>query len=332
MKKKRGNPWALDASTVETAKRAAGSTLLLITILSIAFLAWDALFGLPVMPLMHSNRDKMFSWNMEGMPAYSDKYGEGAYYDYDMSYPYQIPVPPPPAPLTNDPDRKIIKSGALALSVDNVERTAADIRGIAERLGGFVGSSQVHEVSDDIKAGNILIRVPADRFNTAIDDIKKLAVSIDRESINAYDTTDSIAGTERHLQRLRAEEEQYLDMMANAATLQEKLEVTGYLVDVQGQIEALEAQLISSRNQAAMSTISVSLTAEADIEVLGIRWKPLFVIKQASRDMFAEFADYGSTMIHFLFKLPILLIWLVTIFAIASIVWHMLRWLKDRFV
>lgn len=332
MKKKGERSIGFDASVATHAKKAGVFTLLITLVLVTVLMIWEALFGAPMIPFMHSE------YGMRSMPpqhiSWAPTPGEVAYDDvgplFDDRFPLDYPPPPSIPTVSNNLERKIIKTGSLSLFVGDVEKTTDAIRGVAERLGGFVGSSRVYEVSKDVKAANITLRVPADRFTTAIADIKKLAVTVDQESIDAHDTTDSIVGAETNLQRLRAEEEQYLDMMANAATLQEKLEVTGYLADVRGQIEAWEAQLISSRNQVDMSAISVSLTAEADVEVLGIRWKPLFVVKQALRNMLADFTDYANNMIYFVFKLPILIAWLATIAVIGLILWNILLWIKNQ--
>ena len=87
-------------------------------------------------------------------------------------------------------ERKMIKIGTLELLVKSADQTVADMQGIAERLGGFVSASNVYEISANTKTGSITIRVPADRFNEALQDTKKLAIKVERENVSAQDVTE----------------------------------------------------------------------------------------------------------------------------------------------
>jgi len=119
--------------------------------------------------------------------------------------------------------------------------------------------------------------------------------------------------------------------MKRAVNINDVLQVQKRLGDVRGQIEQLQGQLNYLSRQIDMSTISVSMTSEADIEVFGIRWQPLFIIKQALRNMLTGLTSYANSMISFLFFLPQLLLWLATIALILYIVWRIIKWLRRKF-
>lgn len=227
--------------------------------------------------------------------------------------------------------RKIIRNGSLSILVNKAEEVAGGLQGIAERLGGFVASSRVYEVSAGVKSGSVTIRVPADKFNEAITDIKKLAVKVESESTNTSDVTEQYVDLEAQLKNLRAEEAQYLEIMKKAFTVDDTLKVSRQLSNVRGNIERIEGQLKYLSRQVDMSTISVSMTAESDIEVFGIRWRPLFIIKQSFRNLLTGLTGYVDSMISFLFKLPVLILWVVTIAIFIVIIWRILKWVKRRF-
>lgn len=333
MKKKGDHFSGLNVSVATQAKKTAVFTLLVTFVLVAVLMAWEMIFGAPITPSKHAQHG-MGSAPME-YRDWTTTHEEIIYDDSDpeLDKRFAVEYNPPLFPLTvvsNNLERKIVKTGSLALFVDDVEKTTDGIRSVAERFGGFVGSSQIYEVSEDTKAASITLCVPAVRFQDAMQDIKKLGARVDRESIGANDTTDQMVDFEARLKNLRAEEEQYVIIMAEAATVEDTLKVAEHLSRVREDIELLDAQLISLRNQVDMSTISVSLTAEADVEVFGIRWKPLFVVKQAFRNMIADFTDYTNNMIYFVFKLPVLLLWLATIAAIALILWNIIIWIKNQ--
>lgn len=226
--------------------------------------------------------------------------------------------------------RKVIKTGSLSLLVKKAEEVAGEIRELAARLGGFIADSRIYEVSANVKSGSVTIRVPADRFDEAMDGVKKLAVKVERENVSASDVTEQFIDLEARLKSLRAEEAQYLEIMKRAYAVEDTLQVAERLSSVRGRVEQIQGQLQYLSRQIDMATITVSLTAEADLEVFGLRWRPLFVAKQAFRNMLSGLTSYADSLIWFVFRLPIILLWLTTILLILLGVWKLGRriWLR----
>jgi len=227
--------------------------------------------------------------------------------------------------------RKIVKNGSLSLLVKKAEEIAQGIKSTAEKLGGFVVDSQIYEVSQGVKSGTITVRVPADRFKEAFEEIKRLGVRVERESESSRDETEQFIDLEARLKNLRAEEKQYLEILDRAKTVEEILQVSQPLNLVRGNIEQIEGQLKYLSRQVDMSTITVSLTAEADVEVFGIRWRPLFVLKQAFRNTVSGLTGYIDTMVSFILYLPILVLWVGTLVFLGAIVWRVFKLVRSRF-
>ncbi len=227
--------------------------------------------------------------------------------------------------------RKIIKDGLLSLLVKKVEDSIQNIQALAKTMGGFVGSLQVYEASDGTKSGNITIRVPADRFEEALAAVKNFAVKVERENVTAQDVTETFIDLEARLKNLEAQEIQYLEILKRAFSIEDILNVQQRLGDVRGQIEQIQGQIQFLSRQVDMSTITVSMISEADIQVLGIRWRPLFVVKQSFYNMMSGLAGYVDSMIAFIFFLPRLILWLATIFFLIYICWRIIKWLRQKF-
>ena len=227
--------------------------------------------------------------------------------------------------------RKVIKNGSLSLFVKKAEEVADRIKGVAEKLSGFVSDSRIYEVSAGIKSGSITIRVPADKFDEAMREIKTFAVKVESENVNASDVTEQFIDLEARLKNLKAEEEQYIQIMKRAVTVEDTLNVAQRLSDVRGRIEQIEGQLQYLSRQVDMSTITVDLTAEEDVEVFGVRWRPLFVAKQAFRNMLTGLTRYVDAMIGFVFNIPLILLWLATFGIGGFIVWRVLYWVYQKY-
>ena len=227
--------------------------------------------------------------------------------------------------------RKVIKNGALSLLVNKAEDAADAVKNVAAQFGGFVQDARVYEVADGIKAGTVTIRVPADKFDAALQEVKKLAVKVESEQVNSDDVTEDFVDFEARLKSLRAQETQYLAILRQSDTVQDTLNVTQYLNSVRGQIERIQGQLQYLSRQVDMSTITASLTSEADIEIFGIRWRPLFIIKQSVRNLLTGITGYVNAMIAFLFRLPVIALWIATVLGILWVLWKLALWLRGRF-
>jgi hypothetical protein len=229
-------------------------------------------------------------------------------------------------------DRKVIKDGSLSLLVKSADQTARDMKGIAQRLGGFVSSADIYEITAGTKTGSVTIRVPSDRFDQAMEDAKKLAIKVEHENVSAQDVTEQYVDLESRLKNLQAQETQYLQILKQAVKIPDILQVTAQLDQVRMQIEQIQGQLKYLSRQVDMASISASLTEETDVQVFGLRWRPLVVVKQAFSDMLSSLQVYVDSLIKIVFALPSILLWLATIGLIIFIGWKILHWFWKRFL
>jgi hypothetical protein len=70
---------------------------------------------------------------------------------------------------------------------------------------------------------------------------------------------------------------------------------------------------------------AVSLHSEAEANVFGLYWRPLYEVRLAAMQGLEGLADYATSMFSFVFYLPAILLWLATILAGASLAWKLLR-------
>ncbi len=228
-------------------------------------------------------------------------------------------------------DRKVVKNGSLTLLVKKAEETAAMAASIAERMGGFVQSSNIYEGSSGTKSGSVTIRIPASRFDEAMAEMKKSAVEVQRENIDASDVTEQFIDLEARLKNLRAEEAQYQEIMKRAVTVENTLSVASRLHDVRGRIEQIEGQLQYLSRQVEMPLITVSLTEEADAQVFGFRWRPLVSAKQALRSMLGALTGSFDVLLAIAIYIPVIVLWLVIALVIVLVGSRLARIVKRRF-
>ena len=227
-------------------------------------------------------------------------------------------------------DRKLVRTAALDLIVKSPAQNSEKIVQLVQAAGGFVATSQINGGADALSA-SLGIRVPAAKFEEVRAEIRKLGLRVDGEGVEAQDVTKQYVDQEARLRNLRAQEQQYLGILRKAATVKDTLEVSDKLNEVRGAIEEKHAEFEALSKQVETVAINITLRAEADAQVFGLNWRPLYQLKMAAREGLDGLGDYAASMTAFVFYLPTVLLWLLTILAGAAMGWRILRWAARAF-
>jgi len=251
--------------------------------------------------------------------------------DISMAYVSSLSEPPSGEMLHKGVElRRVAHTSEFSLIVLSPIESADKIRALAERLGGNLSSSQYS--GSDNNYADISINVPVAALDQAKTEIRKLALRIESENNAAEDVTKDWVDSDARLHNLRASEQQYLHILKLAGSVKDTLEVTGKLSEIRGQIEQLQAEFAALAKRVQTVAISVRLRADADIQVLGLRWRPLYRAKLSLREAVDSLGSYGATMFSVILHLPVIALWLFTFFAFAAVGWKILRWAAHVFL
>ena len=159
-------------------------------------------------------------------------------------------------------ERKIIRNADLRIEANSPEETQQKIAQIAQSKNGFVietnqTTSNVQTASRDIV--NMTIRVPAEKFDEAIAEIRSAGNRVIQENVKGQDVTEEFIDIEARLKTQRALEEQFLEIMKRATTVADTLNVQRELAQVRGEIERIEGRKRFLENQSSLSTIKIQL-------------------------------------------------------------------------
>jgi hypothetical protein len=159
-------------------------------------------------------------------------------------------------------ERKIIRNADLKLETNSPEESQQKITQIAESKNGFV--IETNQTSSDVRTStrdivSMTIRVPAAKFDEAIAEIRGSGNRVIEETVKGQDVTEEFIDIEARLKAQRALEEQFIEIMKRATTVQDALEVQTQLAQVRGEIERIEGRKRFLENQASLSTIKIQL-------------------------------------------------------------------------
>lgn len=219
--------------------------------------------------------------------------------------------------------RKIVRNGSLVLLVANVEETASKIGTIVSDMGGFVEKST--QTNTGGHSAEITVRVPSGSLDRLMAEVKKLALNVDRENVEARDVTRDYIDLDARLRNAQAEEARYLQILKRSTTVKDTLEGAEKLSSVRGRIEQLQGEMKYLTTQIDMSSLEISLRGEAGTTVLGIHWRPLRQARVALGDMISGLADWADSVIAFLINLPLIVVWIVSVLALVVIAIRLLR-------
>lgn len=159
-------------------------------------------------------------------------------------------------------DRSIIKNGSIDLEVDSTPLAVTAVAKVAADFDGTVVSQQLWNSGGSTQFGSVMLTVPADKFDAALDELGTLGTvrgeqrSSDDVTAMHVDLTARVAALETSVTRLTA-------LMAEASSMTDLLEIEGMLSARQAELDGLKAQLKSLEGQISESSISVSLAEES---------------------------------------------------------------------
>jgi hypothetical protein len=171
-----------------------------------------------------------------------------------------------PAPSVTGP--RIVKTGTVDVEVRKRQFGPAFARltTIATSLGGFVSSSKTFE-SGDIPNGTVTLRVPSEKFDELVRQVRALG-KVRAVSSSGEDVTGQVTDLRARLKSLEAQRDQYLALLGKAGSINETLAVRDRLGQVQTEIEQLQGQLKLLDDQTAFGTLTVSV-AEPGLTPVG---------------------------------------------------------------
>lgn len=280
------------------------------------------------------------------MVIHSAPYEEQSGYDEALgggdSYPVNAPMP---TAVTYDPlkvdtgaattvqERMVIMNADLTIVIADPQAKMEEIAALAESLGGFVVSMNMYQTSlydgGTAPEGYISIRVPADKLDSALGQIKANVVEVRNETRSGQDVTAEYVDLQSRLTALEAARDQLQTIMDAATKTEDVLNVFSQLQYYNEQIEMVKGQMKYYEEASSYSLINVSLVAEETVKPLEIGpWTP----KGAAQDAYKALVDFLRGFVEFIIYLFVLVLpILIVVFGpIALVVWLIVRGVRRR--
>jgi len=220
-------------------------------------------------------------------------------------------------------ERLVIQNVDMSIVVPDPKARMVEIGDMAVEMGGFVVSSNLYQSTYgpnqiEVPAGNMTIRVPSERLDEALENIKENAVDITYENRSGQDVTNQYVDLQSRLSAKQEAERKLLEIMDNATTSEDVLAIYIQVQNVQTEIEVLKGQIKYYEESAALSAVSINLVAEETVKPIEIGgWKLQGTANDAVQDLISFTQGFTRFLIRFvIYNLPSLILIAIPLYLV----------------
>lgn len=186
----------------------------------------------------------------------------GAYYDMESAKSED-------GGLTGDTDSTVLPEGRKWIITVNMSAETEDLDSLMETLngkisglGGYVEDQDSYNgsmySSRRYRSASLTVRIPAQRVDEFTEEMSGIA-NVVSTNLSREDITLSYVATESRVKALQTEEARLLELMEQAETMADLLEIESRLTDVRYELENRASQLRLYDNQVDYATIYLSI-------------------------------------------------------------------------
>ncbi len=226
---------------------------------------------------------------------------------------------PPAGPM-------IIKTAALTIIAREFENARAAVEDIVRQHQGYVAQLNVTGHSDSARALTATLRLPANRLDAALAELKKLG-RVEQESQGGQEVTQQYVDLVARLSNARNTEQRLIEVLRErTGKVADILAVEKEIARVREEIERMDAERKSLENQVGFATVQLSLNEEHKAQLLVA---PPSTATRLWNAMVEGYRSLEESIIGLLlFALsygPSLLFWSLVVYFPARLAWRRLK-------
>lgn len=215
--------------------------------------------------------------------------------------------------------QKLIKDVSMSVETRTFDDFLTELTSQIANLGGYVENSDVSGGSyqyDNYRTGYITARIPEDRLEGFVKIVKEKG-NVIRTSEQTTDVTLQYVDIESRLKALKIEQETLMNLLENAANMEDIIAIQSQLTQVRYEIESKESQIRTYDNLVNYSTVRIDITevereTPIETETFASEIKAKF-----SNNLYSIKEGFLNFVIEFIAALPYIVVWAVIIFIFS---------------
>lgn len=170
------------------------------------------------------------------------------------------------APVAATP-QKLIRTSAVQLEVESLSAATMALTELAKSLGGYVADTQVSRHPEGHSSGQMVLRIPTERFDTAGRSVRALGKVLG-ERATVEDVTKAYTDVETRLKVKREALARIRELLkTRAGNLKDVLEAEREIARITEEIELAEGERRFYDHQIQLSTLTVDLTEPVPVNL-----------------------------------------------------------------
>src|SRR5213594_52314 len=151
----------------------------------------------------------------------------------------------------------VIRTAQASVEVDSLERAVALVRGLAERVGGYVANTALQTGRGQLRSATLEVKVPANRFDEGLSGLAPIG-KLESVNVSAEDVGEEFTDAIARMANARRLETRLIELIATrTGKLKDVLDVEQELARVREEIERYEGRLRYLQAHAALSTLTI---------------------------------------------------------------------------
>lgn len=176
-------------------------------------------------------------------------------------------------------ERKLTKTGMLRFETSDAKKTHAAIQQAVTETKGYVSNDNRNEYHDRVSY-TVIVRVPAENFDTLLGKISSGADKIVYKHIEVLDVTQEYIDLDTRIKTKKELENRYQELLKRAHTVEEILKIEKQIGVLRSDIESAEGRLRYLTHQIALSTLTVEFYEMSSVTATGFGYE----LKEAFRN------------------------------------------------
>jgi hypothetical protein len=198
----------------------------------------------------------------------------------------------------------------MTVEVKEFDSAKDRLRQIVDAEGGYTAQASFVETPDQPRRANLVVRVPAARLATILNQIRVLG-RVKEEHLNSEEVTEQVVALEARLHNARAMEHRLIDVLNNrTGKVLDILQVEREIARTRQEIERMEAQRQNLLRRVELATVTLTLAEELKAQLERAPFATAARLRNAFVDGYRNFGDSALGLTVFVVSYgPTLLLW-----------------------
>lgn len=233
-----------------------------------------------------SNSKSSFGWSADVVESAGEAAYEG---DFEENHEKPTSAAQPENNQVEPTNTKMVYTASLTISTLEFDKAYNDLKALISENGGFIANEDISNGSR--KSAYITARIPTENYDGFINNYSSIGTVTNKNS-SAENISKRYSDTESRIQSLEVQEKRLLELEAQAANVQEMLDIEDRLQDVRSELLSARNSLSSMDTDVAYSTITIQLQDSSEHSPIPSEKEGLWErIQYAASEAWSDFTD-----------------------------------------